>query len=72
MTRQYEWQLKQRAAEKCIICGRDAVDSKRNEGKKSWYCEFHRRASNIRTREAQRSRHGWVSRYQASESYLYG
>ncbi len=72
MSRQHEWQKRQRALGHCIICGKDAVNSKRRPDMKAFHCEFHRIESNIRTREAQRQKYGWITRYKTSESYFYG
>jgi hypothetical protein len=61
VSRQRKWQLRKHRENKCSICGAPAITSS--------YCEAHRRAVNLRLREAQRVSLGYKRRNLQSESY---
>lgn len=48
MSRQYEWQLRQRELGKCTICGEDGVLN--HLGKYSGFCEVHLAKNRIAAR----------------------
>ena len=61
LSRQRRWQIKKQAAGLCIICGNKAVNN--------FYCQRHKLAQNIRSREQMRRRLGSVRRNLGSRSY---
>ena len=61
LSRQRRWQIKKRAAGLCIICGKKAVND--------WYCQRHKIAQNILSRERMRQRLVSVRRNLGAKSY---
>lgn len=72
VSRQRKYQLRKYRDRKCVTCGEPATGHRRRarkENRQPFYCEKHRQANNVRTRERMREKLNCQHRNEDAESY---